>query len=775
MSAQAEGSGITGDCGEGSDSMTPMKSAGLREISVALVGNPNCGKTTLFNTLSGSHERVGNYSGVTVDAKEATLRAHGYEFNIIDLPGTYSITEYTPEELFVRNYILEKAPDIVINVLDASNLERNLYLTTQLIDMDIKVVAALNMYDELLAKGDTFDYRQLGRLIGIPLIPTIGTTGDGVDDLLKMIISVFEDREDTARHIHIDYGSDIEKSITAIQERIWIEDNCDLTDRVSSRFLAIKLLEKDRPAEEMIFNSCANRTGIFETTAAEIRRMEQLMKADSESVISDAKYAFIAGALKETRKTARRPAVTRSEKIDNVLTHGIVGIPLFILIMWLTFQLTFTLGEYPMGWIDRAISGLSDFVSARMSAGPLKELITEGILAGIGGVIVFLPNILILFFIISFMEDTGYMARAAFIMDRLMHRIGLHGKSFIPMLMGFGCNVPAIMATRTIASPRDRLLTMLIIPFMSCSARLPVYVLFIAAFFPGHAGTMLFLIYALGIVVAALSSLILKKIIFRGEDIPFVMELPPYRMPRTATTARHMWEKGVEYLKKIGGVILTASIIIWALSHYPLKVNYSRDYSAEADRITAEYDIKASTLAAQKEESSPGSISRITQEKNAFLAQLELDRKAEHLEKSYMGRLGETIEPIMRPLGFDWKMSVSIVTGLAAKEIVVGTMGVLYHADTDSDESTQNLADKLKNALHASGPLKGQPVFTPAAALAFIAFVLLYFPCMATIATIRRESGSWRWALFTMFYTTGVAWLVAFIVYRLGGYFTGGL
>ncbi len=744
-----------------------------KTIHIALVGNPNCGKTTLFNHLAGAKERVGNYSGVTVGAKQASFQHGDYTFNIVDLPGTYSITEYTPEELFVRRHILENTPDVVINVVDASNLERNLYLTTQLIDMDIKVVVALNIYDELTRKGDTFDFETLGKMIGIPFVPTVSSKGLGTDDLIEKVKEVYEDRDETLRHIHINYGHEIERSIEAIQKEIKTEDNYALTDMVSSRFLAIKLLEKDRPAEERIFEQCQNRTKIFHEATEEILRLESLLKEDTESIMADAKYAFISGALHETLIRAKRPARTTSEKIDLVVTHAWLGIPLFILFMWLTFQLTFSLGAYPMNWIDQGMSWIASTISTIMAPGLLKDLLANGIIAGIGGVIIFLPNILILFFLISFMEDTGYMARAAFIMDKAMHRIGLHGKSFIPMLMGFGCNVPAIMATRTIESRNDRLLTMLITPFMSCSARLPVYVLFISAFFAQSAGTMLFVIYLTGVLVAGLSGILLKKTIFRAEEVPFVMELPPYRKPQLKTITKHMWEKAVEYLKKIGGVILVASILIWALGKFPLQPELDASYSQRRTAIEAQYKKKITEINKEKNIRKEGSAAALQNEKNTLLYELRLAHKQEYLQNSCIGGIGSFFEPVMRPLGFDWKMTVSVITGLAAKEVVVGTMGVLYQAGNDESGQSVSLTRRLQGQVYEAGTSKGKKVFTPLVAFVFILFILLYFPCIAVLATIRRESGSWKWAAFSAFYSTSVAWLVTFFVYRIGLYIAG--
>ena len=743
-----------------------------KTINVALVGNPNSGKTTLFNFASGSRERVSNYGGVTIEAKKATFKHKGYTFDIIDLPGTYSITEYSREELFVREYILNNAPDVVINVVDATNLERNLYLTTQLIDMDIKVVIALNMYDEMENAGDVFDYTSLGKMIGIPFIPTVATNGSGVRELFDRIIDVYEDRDSMIRHIHINYGNDIERAIEAIEKTLTIEDNFPLTDLISPRYIVIKLLEKDKNTEERVFQTCQNRREIIKETQTQVEKLESSLKSDSETLITDAKYGFIAGALKETLVHGHRPEMSLSEKIDSILTHNIIGFPIFIFFMWLTFYLTFTLGEHPMNWIDSFMGHLSHFITLKMPDGILKHLIVDGIMAGVGGVIIFLPNILILFFLISFMEDTGYMARAAFIMDKLMHKIGLHGKSFIPLIMGFGCNVPAIMATRTLESRNDRLLTMLIIPFMSCSARLPVYVLFISAFFPDYPGTMLFLIYMIGITLAITAGITLKKTLFKTEEIPFVMELPPYRMPQMRTAARHMWEKGVEYLKKIGGIILVGSIIIWFLGHFPVIDTFSRDYDGEIKHIKKTYEetmqsVKRDGIA----ETSSQTLQTMKTEMESGIEQIKYEKESERLTRSYIGQLGQSVEPIMRPLNFDWKMSVSILTGLAAKEVVVGTMGVLYHAEPEVGKGEKSLIHKLQTQVHTSGPLKGEKVFTPLIAFSFILFILIYFPCVGVMAAIKRESGSWKWAAFTALYTTVTAWIITFIFQRIAGLF----
>lgn len=717
-------------------------------IHVALVGNPNCGKTTLFNYASDSHERVGNYGGVTVDVKEATVKRGDYKIKMSDLPGTYSITEYTPEELYVRSHIIGQKPDVVINVVDASNLERNLFLTTQLIDMNIKVVMALNMYDELEQKGTKLNYKELGKMIGIPIVPTVAVKGVGIDELMDKVIEVYEDKDPTLRHIHINYGTMIEDSIRRIQTEI--RKNVDISVLNSTRYLSIKLLENDKTTRNLL-RECGNYETIIRQSQYEISKLEKEYGEKSETIITDSKYGFISGALLETCVEQKEKLIGKKRDFDFLLTHRIWGFPIFFFFMWLMFQTTFTLGGYPMDWIDAGVGLLSDLISSSMQEGALRDLLVDGIIGGVGGVIIFLPNILILFFFISLMEDTGYMARVSFIMDRLMHKMGLHGKSFIPLLMGFGCNVPSIMATRTLENRKDRIITMLISPFMSCSARLPVYVLMISAFFPHYQGLVLFSIYLIGVAIAVVVALVLKNTVFHKQDVPFVMELPPYRIPTLKNTVMHMWHKGSQYLHKMGSVILVASILIWALSYYPQEVNYSTDYDAQIAAVQSDMSLPDSVVQSQ-------------------VNVLELSKASEHQEQSYIGQLGQFIEPAIQPLGFDWKIGISIITGLAAKEIVVGSMGILYHADLEADENSGSLVEKLQQQVHTSGVLKGQKVFTPLVAFGFMLFVLIYFPCVAVIAAIKKES-NWKWALFTMTYTTAIAWVVAFLTYQVGSLF----
>ena len=714
--------------------MAELAKGKRRIINVALVGNPNCGKTSLFNLASGAHEHVGNYSGVTVDAKAGFFSFQGYHFRITDLPGTYSLSTYSPEEIYVRKHIIEETPDLIINVVDASNLERNLYLTTQLIDMNVKMVMALNMYDELEASGNHLDYEKLSELIGVPIVPTVGRTGKGIDKLFHVIIESYEGSDFVTknirknlrnevmddmeawhkdvepeeqyakdhgifRHIHVNHGPILEKCIENVKKEI--AHNEDIRHKYSTRFLSIKLLENDRDIERVV-SGLPNGAEILEVRNREAKVISKAMNEDSEQAITDAKYGFISGALKETFTQSHLEREQTTRVIDSIVTHRIWGYPIFFLFLYIMFEGTFVLGEYPMMGIEWLVSQIGNLVNTLMPNGPLKDLLVDGIIGGVGGVIVFLPNILILYFFISFLEDSGYMARAAFIMDKIMHRMGLHGKSFIPLIMGFGCNVPAIMASRMIEDKKCRLITMLINPLMSCSARLPIYLVLVGAFFPKTGSLVLLGIYATGILLAVLMARLFSRFLVKGDDTPFVMELPPYRVPTAKTIFRHTWEKGAQYLKKMGGVIMIASMVIWFLGYYPNHHDYT-------------------------------SVS-------------------EQQEHSYIGQIGKAIEPVIEPLGFDWKLGVGLLSGVGAKELVVSTLGVLY---TNEEEiESVNLSDRI-------------PI-TPTVALGYMLFALIYFPCIATLAAIKHESGSWKWAIFTAFYTTALAWVVAFIVKQLG-------
>ena len=687
-----------------------------KTINVALVGNPNSGKTTFFNHASGAHEHVGNYSGVTVDAKDATFKQNGYTFKIVDLPGTYSLSAYSPEERYVRKHLTDEHPDVIINVVDASNLERNLYLTTQLIDMDTRMVIALNMYDSLQKRGDIFDYESLEKMLGAPIVPTISKTGFGIKELFDRVIKVYEEEDPVIRHIHINYGEDLEKAIANV--RSTIKAKCNLSKGLSKRYVGMKLLEGD-PEMDAFINDIPGGKAVLKERNENVAQIENLLQEDSETAFTNARYGFISGALRETFEPGKIESMKSTQIIDLFVTNKVLGFPIFIFFMWIMFEATFTLGAYPMEWIESLVAWIGDTVRQYMSEGPLKDLLVDGIITGVGGVIVFLPNILILYLFISFMEDSGYMARAAFIMDKIMHKMGLHGKSFIPLVMGFGCNVPAIMASRTIESRNSRMITMLINPLMSCSARLPVYVLLTGAFFPDKASLVLLGLYASGILLAVIMARLFKRFLFKEEDVPFVMELPPYRMPTVKSILIHMWEKAKQYLKKMGGVILFASIIIWFLGYFPLHTGNEEMYDA---RI--------------------------------------------HQQNSYIGKLGQTIQPVLEPLGFDWKISVSLLTGMAAKEVVVSTLSVLY---TGEEEERQALSDRIQQDTHPDG----SPVFTPLVALSLMLFVLIYFPCIATIVAISKEAGSWKWGLFVVIYTCALAWIVSFIVYQTGTFFSG--
>lgn len=712
-----------------------------KTINVALVGNPNCGKTSLFNIASGAHEHVGNYSGVTVDAKEGVFHQNGYTFKIVDLPGTYSLSAYTPEELYVRKHLNEEQPDVVINVIDASNLERNLYLTSQLIDMDVRMVIALNIYDELEKRGDKFDYQSLAQMLGIPIVPTISKTGFGIEELFNRVIKVYEEKDPVLRHIHIYYGEVLEKGINNVKQVL--RQTGDTSKSVSKRYLSIKLLEKDSEVEARVKNM-QGANAIFQERDRNVSQIEVLLKEDCETALIDARYGFISGALRETFEPNKIQEATGTQIIDLFVTHKVLGFPIFILFMWIMFEVTFRLGEYPMAWIESLVAWISEFVRDYMSEGPLKDLLVDGIIRGVGGVIVFLPNILILYAFISFMEDSGYMARAAFIMDKIMHKMGLHGKSFIPLVMGFGCNVPAIMASRTIESRNSRMITMLVNPLMSCSARLPVYVLLTGAFFPKTAGTVMLILYSTGILLAVVMARLFKRFLFNKEDVPFVMELPPYRMPTGKSILIHMWEKVKQYLHKMGGIILVASIIIWFLGYFPRNTEQGEAFDRQIVQIEQ-------STATEKE-------------KTILITDLERRQAIEHQQDSYIGQIGCAIQPVLSPLGFDWKMSVSLMTGMAAKEIVVSTLSILYTGDSDDEQA---LSDMLKKDKHADG----SPVFTPLVALSFMLFVLIYFPCIATVSAIINESGSWKWGIFVVVYTCILAWMVSFLVFQAGQLF----
>ena len=704
-----------------------------RSINVALVGNPNCGKTSLFNFASGAHERVGNYSGVTVDAKVGRAEYDGYEFNLVDLPGTYSLSAYSPEELYVRKQLVDETPDVVINVIDSSNLERNLYLTTQLIDMHIRMVCALNMFDETEQRGDHVDYQQLSQLFGAPMVPTVFTNGRGVQELFRQVIAVYEGKEDESpkfRHIHINHGHEIEYGIREMQEHL--KKYPELCRRYSTRYLAIKLLEHDKDVEQLV-RPLDDSAEIFRHRDKAAARVKEETGNDSETAIMDAKYGFIHGALEEAEFSTgdKKDTYQTTHLIDRILTNKYLGFPIFFLILLVMFTATFVIGQYPMDWIEAGVGWLGDFISTYMPAGPVKDMLVDGVIGGVGAVIVFLPQILILYFFISYMEDSGYMSRAAFIMDRLMHKMGLHGKSFIPLIMGFGCNVPAVMATRTIESRRSRLITMLILPLMSCSARLPIYVMITGSFFALKYRSLAMLsLYVIGVLMAVVMSRLFSAFVVKGEDTPFVMELPPYRFPTWKAIGRHTWEKGKQYLRKMGGIILVASIIVWALGYFPLPDDPDMDKQARQ-------------------------------------------------EQSFIGRIGKTVEPVFRPQGFDWKLDVGLLTGVAAKEIVASTMGVLYsNDDSFSDDNgyssetgkyskLHKLITKDVASLHGISYEEAEPVAT-LTAFSFLLFVLLYFPCIATIAAIKGETGSWGWALFAAGYTTVLAWVVSAVVFQVG-------
>lgn len=710
-----------------------------RHINIALVGNPNCGKTSLFNHITGAHEHVGNYSGVTVDAKSGLCTYKGYELHITDLPGTYALSAYSPEELYVRRHLASCPPDVVLNVVCASNLARNLYLTTELIDMNQRMVVALNMYDELQRSGATLEHDMLGKMLGVPMIPVEGHVGKGIEELLDTIIAVYENRDERVRHIHINQGI-VEESVMAIN-RDMKEHREELPKCFPPRYFAMKMLEGDADISMMLKRSCKRYPEWLALCDKERQHLKYDLGADEDiqTTMANQKYGFISGALRETYHEGRSKAEDRTNAIDSIVTHHILGYPIFLLLLGVMFYCTFEIGAYPQGWIEQLVGYIGGCFERWLPGGILKDMITDGIIGGVGSVIVFLPNIMILYLFISFMEDSGYLARAAFIMDKLMHKIGLHGKSFIPLIMGFGCNVPAIMSTRIIESRSSRLITTFIIPFMSCSARLPIYIILIGTFFAAYSTYIMLGLYLLGIAVAIITALLLRRFTLKTEETPFVMELPPYRIPTLKATMSHMWVRCAQYLRKMGGMILIASIIVWFLGYFPLKK--------------------------------------------------EGQSTVEHYEESYIGHVGRFCEPAFEPLGLNWKSGVAILSGVTAKEIMVSTLGVLYTEDTDTSTNTTTAADIEADTMAVQAPaaevkaaaaepraaslserLVASGDFSTPSVLALLVFTLLYFPCIATIAAIGSESG-WRWAVASAVYSTVVAWLLAFATYHIAQIF----
>ncbi len=713
-------------------------------INIALLGNPNCGKTSLFNMVSGAHEHVGNYAGVTVGAKEGTMHYKGYKINVVDLPGTYSLSAYSPEEEYVLRYLRSETPDVIVNVAVASNLERNLYLTTELIDMNRSMVIALNMYDELKKSHTELDYKQLGKMLGVPMVPTVASTGEGVNDLLDTIINVYEMRQPDIRHIHVKLHPMVESIVSKLNEDM--KRNPEISSKFSPRYLAIKFVEKDPEVERMLSES-PDYEKWRKIRDTETQIVETELDEDIPSIVAAEKYGFIKGALAETMISDQSRESRTTKIIDAFVTNKLFGFPIFLLIMWFMFWATFEIGAYPMGWIESLVGLISDLVSTYMPEGPFKDLLVDGIIGGVGSVIVFLPNILILYLFISFMEDSGYMARVAFIMDKIMHKIGLHGKSFIPLVMGFGCNVPSIISTRIIESKSSRLITTLLIPFMSCSARIPIYVLMVGCFFPHNGGLVFVSLYLIGIVIAIITAKLLRKLWFKADETPFVMELPPYRIPTAKASMRGMWSKAKQYLHKMGGIILVASAIIWALSYFP-RYDISEvptDYRNQTIKEMTAYN--------------PERMDTITA---AEMDDIVLNEYQQ--EHSILGRVGQAIEPVMRPLDFDWKATMALLAGLPAKEVVVSTIGVLYTGDGDNSEM-------LTKRLSTPSPVSGKSPFTPLSAYAFMVFVLIYFPCIATLTAVLKETGSWKYGLFSLLYNTALAWLISYLIVSVGTFF----
>ena len=779
------------------------------QIRIALAGNPNCGKTTMFNNITGAKQHVGNYPGVTVEKKEGHTSFDGHELLFIDLPGTYSLTARSLDELVARNVIVNDNPDVIVNVLDASNLERNLYLAAQLLELEKPMVIALNMSDVAEDMGIKYDIKKMSELTGATIVSTVGRTNVGTKELLEATINVAASQQ--APGVTINYGDLLEGKIAELVEALKKSG----TVTYPLRWIAIKLLEKDADVIGKVMR--------FDNTEAVIQKAEAIREeikdqVDLDVVFQEYRHRFAVEVYNKCLTQAPTQLVTRSDRYDKILTHRILGLPIFMVVMWLLFNFVNTVGAIPQAWITDGFTALQAWVVTVIPEGQLQSLISDGIIAGVGAVLSFVPLILLLFLGISFLEDTGYMARAAFVIDRVMRACGLHGKSFIPLLLGFGCSVPSVMGARILDNYKDRMVTILITPFMSCSARLPVYTLFAAAFFPPEwAGTVVFGVYALGIVFGIVFAKIFRKYLFAGEAEPFVMELPPYHLPTLKATLTHMFERGIMYLKKAGTFILAASILVWFITTYPMDVEYSKDYDALHDQVAQTYEMKdAETLAhfgittdeqkdqvneivdnmkstvedatAQAEDAgedapeieveddseAPELFNDIKEQNEQLFPvawamyknsanlddenqKIDEEKNSEKLEQSYAAMFGKAINPVLKLLGFDWKIGVSLVAGLAAKEVVVSTLGTIYAVGGDTLHP-QALTDYLQN----------DPDFTPLVALTLMLFILIYPPCIAALAVIKRETGSWKWMLFMFFYENAFAWIACFIFYNIG-------
>jgi len=730
----------------------------LKKIVVGIGGNPNSGKTTIFNGLTGSRQKVGNWGGVTVEKKEGRVEHNGYEIVFVDLPGTYSLTAYSLEEIIARNFIVYEKPDVVIDIIDSGNLERNLYLATQLIEMGGKFIFVLNMIDMARKQGMEINGQLLGTLLGGPAVFTVGYRGVGIKEILDRVVEVYEDREKKTRRLHIFYGNEIEEEITKVQRKIRQDKN--LIERYSTRWLSVKLLEGDQDVEETLKKESKVAQDILEQAQLSMKHLKNIFNDEPENIFAGRRYGFISGLLQECVIFQRKNQVDVSTRIDRILTNRYLGIPLLVFFIWVMFQLTFRVGAYPMSWIEYIINLAGKGVDLLLPDGLVKSFVVDGLIGGVGGVAVFLPNILLLFFMISIFEDTGYMARAAFVMDRIMHIIGLHGKSFISMIMGFGCNVPAIMSTRTLENKNDRILTIIIIPFMSCSARLPIYVLIAGTFFGEKAGNVIFSLYTLGVVLAIILGRIFRKTLFRGTSEPFVMELPPYRIPTLRSVIIHMWERGVIFLKRMGTVILLGSVIVWFLGYFPINRDYKIEYSEKISRIEERYSKKISELS-QTSSNYLTIKKKLEKEKEMMVSDIKKQELQEEVNRSLIGIIGRGIEPFFKPLGFSWKEGVALLTGFFAKEIVVSTLGVLYSTGSEDNAKELSLLIREKSGMN------------PLSAFAFLVFVLIYTPCLATVAAIRQETGSFKWTVFTIVYEVVLAWVLAFLIVKIGAIAAG--
>jgi ferrous iron transport protein B len=723
---------------------------------VALAGNPNAGKTSLFNALTGQSQHVGNYPGVTVEKVSGRASLGGRALEIVDLPGTYSLSAYSIEEVVTRDFVLSRRPDVVVDVIDSTNLERNLYLLLQFQELGVPVVGALNMSDEAARKGIHIDVELLSRLLGIELVRTVGSRGEGKDELLRSALDAVDGRHDSGAR-HLNYGPELEERHEEIVQVLGSDPS--FAARFSLHWVAIKLLEGDKDAAAKVEAEHTRAREVLEAARRARAWVQAHFGSDAEVVVGEQRYAYIRGALREAVRVDPRPDGHReaTDLVDRVVLNRALGVPIFLLVMLGIYATTFLVGNPLSDLVQKGVAMLGAWASGVMPPGVLQDLVVNGIIGGVGGVLGFFPIVLLLFLGLSFLEDVGYMARAAFVMDKFLHLFGLHGRSFIPLMVSTGCAVPGVMSARTLVNPKDRIITVLISPLMMCGAKTPVVAMLAAAFFPRHAALLFWGVWLFGWALALATGLAFRKTLLRGEDSPFVMELPPYRLPTVRGVVTHMWHKAFSYLRKAGTFILAASLVIWAMLAFPRASASGRDYDAEIAAVRAAAGARLGSAGADG-----AAKSAVEKERDDEVTSLEAARRMDQTAGSLAGRIGRAAEPVTRLAGFDWKTNIALVSGLAAKEVIISTLGIVYGlGEASADAEGQAPESPLKARLRAD------PSFSPAGAFSLMLFVMVYVPCIATLAAARKELGGWRWPAFMAGYTLVLAFAIAVAVFQV--------